>query len=401
MAAIGNFFHGVQVVFIDDGTRSIAVASTSVIGIVGTAPRADVDTFPINKPVVIAGSPAMAAKLLTAVGASDGTLPAHVNAILEQSKAVIVVVRVEEGETDAETLANVVGGVNANGTYEGVHAFLAAESLAQVKPRILIAPGFTHQEGGTAGNPTSNAVVAELKGVSNTLRAIYLKDGPSTTDAAALASPTLYDDKRAYMVENRCLTTDDEGNTVPVWGSAVAAGLFAAKDNAVGWWASPSNQTASGVVGVERAIPFSMSDATAASNILNAAKVNLFVQQNGTRLWGNLTLSTDPKWQFINIVRTADIIADSLEAAHLWAVDQGITKNYVTEVQEGVNAFLRDLTLKGAILGGECWVDPDLNPASQITQGNVFWDFDFGGVYPGQSLTFRMHMTDKYIKDIF
>src|SRR5690606_19311865 len=105
----------------------------------------------------------------------------------------------------------------------------------------------------------------------------------------------------------------------------------------------------------------------------------------------NETLASDPKWRFLSVVRTADIINDSLLAAHLWAVDRGITKTYVDDVKEGVNAFLRSLKAQGAILGGECWADPDLNTPDQIAQGHVYFDFDFTPVYPAQRITFRSH----------
>ncbi|EKT4448529.1 phage tail protein, partial [Stenotrophomonas maltophilia] len=121
---MAEFLHGVQVVNIDGGSRSIAVASTSVIGIVGTAPRADKIAFPYNTPVLVT-SRSQAAKLLagTATEADDGTLPGQLDAIFDQSNAVVVVVRVEKGATENDTLANVLGGVNAQtGAYTGVHA---------------------------------------------------------------------------------------------------------------------------------------------------------------------------------------------------------------------------------------------------------------------------------------
>src|SRR5690554_860125 len=148
--AVDQFLHGVATIDIDTGARPITTVRASIIGIVGTAPDADPEAFPINKPVLIAGSLREAAKLdMTGEGA--GTLPAAMDSIFDQAGAVVVVVRVEEGDTPQETLANVLGGVDANtGQYEGVHAFKAAESILGFAPRILIAPGFTQDrvEGG-------------------------------------------------------------------------------------------------------------------------------------------------------------------------------------------------------------------------------------------------------------
>lgn len=395
-----QFLHGVEVVEIDGGARPIATAASSIIGIVGTAPRADADAFPLNTPVLVANSRALAAKLLTLEAGpdGDGTLPDALDSIFDQAGAAVVVIRVPKGADDAETTANVLGGANAvTGAYEGVHALLAAESVIGVKPRILLAPGFTHQR--DAG--VANAVAAELVGIADKLRAVVLVDGPSTTDAAAIAAIADFGSKRVYLCDPRVLKVNAAGATVAAYNSPVVAGVIARSDNDRGWWASPSNAEIFGIVGTERAIDFSMADPTSRSNLLNAENVATIVRQNGFRLWGNRTASADAKWAFLCVVRTADIIADSLQAAHLWAVDRGITKTYVEDVREGVNAFLRDLKAKGAILGGSCWLDADLNTAANIAAGKVYWDFDFTPVYPAEHLTFRSHLVDNYITEIF
>ncbi len=474
-----NFLHGVEVLEIDSGARPIRTVRSSVIGIVGTAPDADPVAFPLNTPVLIAGSRAEAAKL-DLVGNGEGTLPAALDSILDQIGAVVVVIRVEEGSTDAETLANVIGGVDgATGQYEGVQALLAAESVLGFAPRILLAPGFTHQRvtggitsvtlsnqgvgydtppaisftggagsgatavpvmgtGANAGkvvgvtitNPGSgytsaptvvftggtpetaavataafgtvgNAVVAELIGIAERLRAVIIADGPSTTDAAAIAYAGDFGSKRVFVVDPRVLKADEAGLTVAEYASAVTAGLIAKVDNDKGFWWSPSNQLLNGIVGTERPIDFKLGDPNSRANLLNEKNVATIIRQNGFLLWGNRTLSNDPKWAFLCVVRTADIINDSLAAAHMWAVDRGITKQYVTEVTEGVKAYLRYLTNIGAILGGQCWADPDLNTPDQIAQGKVFFDFDFTPVSPAEHITFRSHMVNDYVETIF
>jgi phage tail sheath protein FI len=473
-----QFLHGVEVIDIDAGPRPISTVRSSVIGIVGTAPNADATAFPLNTPVMIAGSRREAAKLDT-VGTGEGTLPAALDSIFDQSGAVVVVIRVGEGADDAETLANVLGGVNSNtGQYEGVHALLGAESIVGVRPRILIAPGFTHQRrsnavsaitvtgqgtgytsaptvaftggGGTGAtaeavmgtgtdagkvvsvkvtNPgtgytsaptvaftggggsgaaatasygtVGNAVVAELLGIADRLRAVIAADGPDTTDAAAIAYAGDFGSKRVFLCDPGVLKVSASGDNFTAYNSPVVAGLIARIDNELGFWWSPSNQTINGVVGTTRPVDFVLGDTASRANLLNEAKVATIIRQDGFRLWGNRTLSADPKWAFLCVVRTADIINDSLLAAHLWAVDRGITKTYVQDVQEGVRDYLRHLKAIGAILGGDCWLDPELNTPDQIAQGKVYWDFDFTPVYPAEHLTFRSHLVNDYVKEIF
>ncbi|WP_217619312.1 phage tail sheath subtilisin-like domain-containing protein, partial [Achromobacter sp. GbtcB20] len=47
-----------------------------------------------------------------------------------------------QGETEAETTSNVIGGVDPNGRYTGMKALLAAQNSGpKVKPRIIGIPG--------------------------------------------------------------------------------------------------------------------------------------------------------------------------------------------------------------------------------------------------------------------
>jgi phage tail sheath protein FI len=392
-----TFLHGVEVLEIDAGPRPIQTVRSSVIGLIGTAPNADPDAFPLNTPVMIAGSRREAAKLDT-VGTGLGTLPGAIDSIFDQAGAVVVVVRVEPGATEAETLANVIGGVNAaTGDYEGVQCFLGAESKLGVAPRILCAPGFTHQRPSDLSNP----VVAELLGIAERLRAVIIADGPNTTDEAAVAWAGDWGSPRVYAVDPGVKKLNGAGEIIDTWASPCVAGIIAKTDNDLGFWWSPSNKNINGIIGTTRPVDFTLGDANARANLLNEQGIATIIRQDGYRLWGNRTLSSDPKWMFLSVRRTADIINDSLLRAHLWAVDRNITKTYIQDVTEGVNAYLRYLTTIGAILGGRCWADPDLNTPDQIAQGKVFFDFDFTPPYPAEHITFRSQMVQDYLTEIF
>lgn len=393
-----TFLHGVEVVEIDTGARSIRTVRSGVIGIVGTAPDADTAAFPLNTPVLIAGSRAEAAKLdMSTGGTMAGTLPAALDGILDQIGAVVVVVRVAEGEDDAETLANILGGTNAiTGQYEGVHALLGANSALGVTPRILCVPGFTHQRPDGDANP----VVAELLGIAERLRAVIIADGPNTTDAAAVTYAGDFGSARVYVVDPWVKVQRATG-IVPEPASPRVAGLIAKIDNDRGFWWSPSNQTINGIVGTARPVDFRLGDANSRANLLNEANVATIIREDGYRLWGNRTLSSDDKWAFLCVRRTADILNDSLQAAHLWAVDRPITRTYVEDVTEGVNAYMRSLIAQGALLGGKCWADPDLNSPANIAQGKVFFNFDFTPPYPAEHITFRSMLTTDYIQEVF
>lgn len=218
-----TFLHGVEVVQIDTGTRPIRTLRSAVIGIVGTAPAADADAFPLDTPVLIAGNRTEAAKL-----GATGTLPMSIDGIFDQGGAVVVVVRVDEGADDAETLSNVIGGVDVDsGQYEGLQALLAAENVVHVQPRLIGAPGFSH----------NLACATELIAIAERLKAITYVDGPNTNDADAIAY-------RGNFGSDRCMVVDpwvkvwDTVNDVEVIqpASARCLGVVAASDAERGFW---------------------------------------------------------------------------------------------------------------------------------------------------------------------
>ena len=392
-----QFLHGVEVIEIDSGPRPIRTVRSSVIGLIGTAPDADEDRFPANFPVLIAGKRSEAAGL-----GSTGTLPAAIDDIFDQTGAMIVVVRVEESEDEpileAEIgpplpgVGQVIGGIDdETGQYLGIQAFLAAESEVHVTPRILIAPEFSHHP----------AVANELLSVAERLRAVVIADGPNYNDEEAIEYRQMFGSPRLYLIDPWVRVWDAEDNVEVVRPvSARVAGLIAKSDAERGFWWSPSNREIRGLMGTARSVDFALGDVNARANFLNENEVATIIQKDGFRLWGNRSCSADPKWAFLSVRRTADMINESLLRAHMWAVDRNITKTYIEDVLEGVNAYLRHLQTVGAIINGRAWADPELNTPDQISQGKVYIDFDFTPPYPAEHITFRSHLVNDYLVEV-
>lgn len=351
------------------------------------------EPFPLNMPTMVAGNRTEAAKLGT-----EGTLPAAMEGIFDQVGAVVIVVRVEKAETEQETIANVVGGVNAEtGQFEGVHALTAAESEVGFASRILCAPGFTHQR----DSGLRNAVVAELEGIANRMRAIIVADGPNTTDDAAQQYAEDWGSARIYLVDPWVKILQSDGSNTSEPPSARVAGIIARIDNERGFWWSPSNKAIYGILGTSRSVDFTLGDENARANLLNEGGIATIINQDGYRLWGNRSLTDDTKWVFLSVRRTADMINDSIQRAHLWAVDRNITKTYVEDVTEGVNAYIASLKAQGALLGGRCWADPDLNTPANVQKGQVYFNFEFTPPYPAERITFRSKLVNDYVEEVF
>jgi hypothetical protein len=382
-----TFLHGIEVIDIDDGIRPIQTARSSVIGLVGTAPAADATLFPLNTPVIVI-TPRTAAGLGT-----TGTLPAAVHLIHAQGIApVIVVIRVPDVADDPDTsvnerLAAVIGGTNTTtGERTGIAALLSARGTVGVTPRILLAPGFSQEK----------TVADALIGVAQQVRGVAVIDGPNTTSAAAITYRRQFGSDRAYIIDPAVIV---DGQTLPA--SPAVAGLMARIDNERGFWWSPSNNPLLGVTRAARAVDFELGNANSEANLLNEEGVATLVYEQGLRLWGNRSASNDPKWAFLSVRRTADMIHQALLQAHLWAVDRAVGRAYVRDVQEGVNAYLRHLKSLGAILGGRCWLDEELNSPANIAAGKVYFDFDFTPPYPAERVTFRSHLVPDYATTLF
>ena len=84
--AIADFHHGVRVTELTEGTNSIRVVSTAIIGLVATASDADAAAFPYNKPVLFTSIAKAQAKAGT-----KGTLATALACIAEQSRPVLVI----------------------------------------------------------------------------------------------------------------------------------------------------------------------------------------------------------------------------------------------------------------------------------------------------------------------
>lgn len=383
-----QFLHGIEIVEIDDGIRPIQTVRSSIIGIVGTAPAAEVGTFPLDTPVLVTGPRAAAAL------GDTGTLKMAYNAVYAQGVSVVIVVRVAEGSNAGETAANILGAASEQ---SGVWALLNAPALTGQTPRILAAPGFTMPTSFTAVQPVTDALVS----VAGRLRAIVVADGPNTNEANAIAYRANYGSDRLYIVDPALRAVDtvtDEIIARPA--SAFVAGVISATDARRGFWWSPSNQLVSGIVGTARPIQFAISDPDTEANRLNEAEVATIIRQDGFRLWGNRTTASDPLWAFLSVRRTADMVYESIEGALLWAMDRPFSEQLLRDIRDTVQTYLNGLRARGAILGGRVWLDPELNTEADLRAGKLSIDFDIEPPAPLERLTFRAQRNGSYYTEL-
>ena len=381
---MADYHHGVRVLELNQGTRSISTVSTAVIGMVCTGSDADATTFPLDTPVLLTNVQAAVGKAGT-----KGTLATSLQAIADQSKPVVVVVRVADGASAAELQSNLIGGVVA-GRYTGMKALLASKAKLGVTPRILGIPGLDTQ-----------AVTTALLPIAKQLRAfVYASCYGCATKEEAVAYRTQFSARELMLHWPDFLawsTTDNK--TVTAAATARALGLRAQIDQETGWHKTLSNVAVAGVTGVSKDVFWDLQNTATDSDYLNGNQITTLINHEGYRFWGSRTCSDDALFTFENYTRTAQVLADTMAEAHFWAVDRPMHPSLVRDIVEGINAKFRELTRQGYLLGGECWYDADANDASTLKAGKLFLDYDSTPVPPLEDMTLRQRITDRYLAD--
>lgn len=430
MASV-SFHHGSRVFESSETPMLVRLAQTAVIGLIGTAPDADPERFPLNKPIQIL-RPQDAARL-----GKTGTIIKALDSIFDEIICPVIIVRIENAETSAALWSNAIGD---QVQFTGVHAFRRAALMGLYKPKLLIAPGLTQSasadgiasinlvnrglgykedttkltitgtgtgaeasaligdngeitsiiiskpgfgytatpvvtiEGDGTGatadaniGATMNPVVAEMIGVATKLRAHFYADGPDTTDEAAVQYRGLINSDRVSVCDPKVLKYDTENlYNVPEPSSAKYAAAQAAMDLSQGFWWAGSNVAVSGIVGVNRPVEYGTQ-----SNYLNENRVNTIVNidNEGFRLWGVWTCSSDLMWQFTPVRRTADTINEGIEKAYLKFVDKPFSTANLKFMIEGARSFMKLMESEGAILPGwNVWI-LDTNTDEEMVQG--------------------------------
>lgn len=386
-----DFHHGVRVIEINEGVRAIRTIATAIIGIVCTASDADAAFFPLDTPVLITSVHAAIGKAGTL-----GTLAATLDAIADQATPLIVAVRVADGvgENDAEKAADLVskliGTTTAEGQMTGMKALLGAQTALGVKPRILAVPGLD-----------SLPVATELVTIAQALRAFaYVSAFECETKEEAVSYRDNFGAREVMVIWPDFVRWDTVANgPAPAFATARAVGLRAKLDEEVGWHKTLSNIAVNGVTGVTKDVFWDLQNPATDAGYLNSNEVTCLIRQNGYRFWGSRTCAEDPLFAFENYTRTAQVLADSIAEAHMWAIDKPMHPSLVRDIIEGVNAKFRELKAQGYIIDGRAWYDEEINSTATLKVGKLYIDYDYTPVPPLENLVFQQRITDRYLID--
>ena len=308
--------------------------------------------------------------------------------------------------------SDIVGSVTGT-MYMGIQALRTTYGTMGFFPKILIAPGYS-QDPATASALTSTAL---------TIRAVALIDSPpSISPATAIANRGVAGNAFDTSSDRAVLCYPQEqffdvglmpaGVTLNPAGTPVqnaanltavgpysqwVAGTIAAKDLQNGYWWSPSNTQITGPLGPDVTLYASVLDAASDVNNLNAQGILTVFNAFGTglRVWGNRSAAyptvTAPN-NFISVRRTMDVIEESVELAMLQFIDQPISNALISAILASVNAFIRSLIGRGALVAGSASYNPAENPTNQVAAGQLVFDIDVMPPPPAERLTFNVYI---------
>ncbi len=386
-----DYHHGARVTEITGGVRPIRTVSTAVIGIVATSSDADPATFPLNTPVLLTS-------VLAGIGKAgvQGTLANTLKAISDQTNALTIVVRVEDGAGAdataklADQTSKVIGTVTASGQYTGMKALLTAQAKFGVKPRILGCPGLD-----------TLPVATELASIAQKLRGFgYVSAwGASTKEESSIYRDN-FGQRELMVIWPDFLGFDTSTNTDFDSSSvARALGLRAKLDEEIGWHKTLSNIPVNGVTGINKDVFWDLQDPATDAGYLNSNEVTTLIRHEGFRFWGSRTCSADPLFAFENYTRTAQVLMDTMAEAQFVTIDAPLNPSLARDIIESINAKFRELKTLGYIINGSAWYDTDVNSATTLKAGKLYIDYDYTPVPPLENLNLRQRITDRYLVD--
>jgi phage tail sheath protein FI len=360
---------GLTIKQVDNEARPAVEADLSTIGLVVTAPAADTTIYPANTPVMINSADDTAVDALGTTGSVRHQIDL-INAQLTgfSASARIIISRAEVGADEAATMNNLI---------EALEALEDAEAMLGVAPRLIVVPGYTHQQ---ATSSTANPVVAGMASTLEKLVAHAIVSGPHDSLQGFTDYRETISSQRIIPVE----TWVKVGTGAELTDSVAAvAGMIVARDNENGGVPSKSaaNRAMQGIVDVNRPIPFSTVDGATEGQQILALNGGIIVRgeagsatslgSGGFTFVGTDNAGEDDNWRFYNVKRMRDYIhLVFLRTLRFYLGRFNISKQTVEAVTQTMTLALRGWEADGDILGFRIGFTKDQNPVTEIRKGN-------------------------------
>lgn len=414
-----NYLHGVETIEVLKGPIPVREVKSAVVFLVGTAPvhltkpedvsEDDWYAETVNNPLLILNRETGAKYF--GEPTPGYTIPYALDAIFDHGGTTILAVNVfdprihkvdNQPNPQAVQPSDIIGTVNSTtGKKTGLKLITEFYSRFGFTAKLILVPVYS----------SLSAVSAEMIALCETNRALALIDAPAgftvqqvinARGAGGQLNTSAYSAVICYPHLKVWDTTTNSERLEPL--SQRLAGVIAKTDHEDGYWWSPSNREILGIIGIERALTASINDPLCETNILNENGIVTVFNSFGTgyRVWGNRSAAwptkTDPK-NFISVRRTANIVAESIEYSTMQWLDKPITV-VVDGVLSMVNAFIRTLIGRGALVDGKCYFLKDKNPPDQLALGHLTFTYEIMPPTPAERITFEQVINIELLKKL-
>lgn len=180
--------------------------------------------------------------------------------------------------------------------------------------------------------------------------------------------------------------------------SGLVAGVYAAKDNASGVWASPANVGLAGVI--EPMVKLDNKDQESLNVDPDSGKsinaIRSFAAR-GTLVWGARTLDGNSnEWRYISVRRFFNMVEESARKSTLWAVFQSNDANTWVKVRGMLENYLTQKWREGALAGAttkdaffvKCGLGTTMSPVD-ILEGRMNVEIGMAVVRPAEFIILK------------
>ena len=276
--------------------------------------------------------------------------------------------------------ADFIGVDNGAGKRTGIQSFLDNDVVS-----IMSVPGVVDPN-------VQLTLVAHCENLSSRFAVLDVpRDAKKVQDV--IAHRDIFDSEYAALYHPWLTVFDPlDKKNIAIPPSGAVMGIYARSDNTRGVHKAPANEVVRACSGLD--LQFNKGE----QDILNPKGINLIrsFPGQGIRVWGARTVSSNPKWKYVNVRRLFIFIEESIKANTNWAVFEPNDTALWVRVQRTISVFLTNLWRNGSLMGSspeEAFfvnIGRDTMSQDDIDNGRLICVIGVAPVKPAEFVIFRI-----------
>lgn len=284
------------------------------------------------------------------------------------------------GSVSNISAADFIGVDNGAGKRTGIQAFVDNDVVS-----IMSVPGVTDPN-------VQLTLVAHCENLASRFAVLDIpQDAKKVQDV--IAHRDIFDSEYAALYHPWLTVFDPlDKKNIAIPPSGAVMGIYARSDNTRGVHKAPANEVVRACSGLD--LQFNKGE----QDILNPKGINLIrsFPGQGIRVWGARTVSSNPKWKYVNVRRLFIFIEESIKANTNWAVFEPNDTALWVRVQRTISVFLTNLWRNGSLMGSspeEAFfvnIGRDTMSQDDIDNGRLICVIGVAPVKPAEFVIFRI-----------